>query len=194
MVTKSFTQLKQLSTDFTSLGRSFVSSSYLGPILLSFIHFLIHWASPSFIWLSGKESACNAKATGDTRSIPESGRSLGEGNGNPLQYSCLENSTDRGAWQAAVRGVAKSWTWTERLSLTQFIVYCKRWLMWLIPLPTSSSSALTGQEVANGFQITGFVSPGLRNLHLEKAYFLVERRAKNISFHWEKYMEYWKCW
>ena len=43
----------------------------------------------------GKESACNA---GDQDLIPRSGRSLGEGNGNPLQYSCLENPMDRGAW------------------------------------------------------------------------------------------------
>ena len=43
-------------------------------------------------WLSGKESACNAGATGDAGSISELGRSPGEGNGNPLQYSCLENS------------------------------------------------------------------------------------------------------
>ena len=55
----------------------------------------------------GQESACNA---GDPSSIPESGRSPGEGNGNPLQYSCLENSMDRGAWQATVHGVAKSQT------------------------------------------------------------------------------------
>ena len=54
-----------------------------------------------------KESACNA---GDPGSIPGSGRSLGERNGNPLQYSCLENSMDRGAWQATVPGVTKSWT------------------------------------------------------------------------------------
>ena len=45
----------------------------------------------------------------DMGSIPESGRSPGEGNGNPLQYSCLENSMDRGAWQAMVHGVTKSW-------------------------------------------------------------------------------------
>ena len=53
---------------------------------------------------------------GDTRnagSIPGSGRSPGEGNGNPLQYSCLENSTDRGDWQATVRGVAESDRVTE---------------------------------------------------------------------------------
>jgi len=52
-----------------------------------------------------KESACNA---GDPSSMPGSGRSPGGGNGNPLQYSCLENSMDRGAWQAIVHGVAKS--------------------------------------------------------------------------------------
>ena len=50
-----------------------------------------------------KEFACKAR---DLGSIPESGRSLREGNGNPLQYSCLENPMDRGAWQATVHGVA----------------------------------------------------------------------------------------
>jgi len=55
----------------------------------------------------GKESACNA---GDLGSIPGLGRSLGEGNGNPLQCSCLENPMDRGAWWATVYGVAKSQT------------------------------------------------------------------------------------
>ena len=53
----------------------------------------------------GKESACSA---GDLGSIPGSGRSPGGGNSYPLQYSCLENSMDRGAWQATVHGVAKS--------------------------------------------------------------------------------------
>ena len=48
--------------------------------------------------------------TEDLGSIPESGRFSGEGNGNPLQYSCLENSMDRGNGQATVHGVAKSWT------------------------------------------------------------------------------------
>ena len=55
----------------------------------------------------GKESACNA---GDPGSIPGSERSPGEGNGSPLQYSWLENSMDRRAWEATVHGVAKSWT------------------------------------------------------------------------------------
>ena len=56
---------------------------------------------------NGKESACHA---GDLGSIPRSGRSSGEGKGTPLQYSCLENPMDRGAWQATVHGVGKSRT------------------------------------------------------------------------------------
>ena len=52
----------------------------------------------------GKESACNA---GDLGSIPGLGRSPGEGNGNPRQYSCLENPMDRGAWWATVHGVTR---------------------------------------------------------------------------------------
>ena len=55
----------------------------------------------------GKESACTA---GDPCSVPGLGRSPGEGNGNPFQYSCLENFMDRGAWWATVHGIAKNWT------------------------------------------------------------------------------------
>ena len=55
----------------------------------------------------GKESACSA---GDPGSILGSGRAPGEGNGYPLQYSCLENSVDRGAWLVTAHGVTKSWT------------------------------------------------------------------------------------
>ena len=58
----------------------------------------------------GKEYACNAGDIGDSGSIPELGRSPGGGHGNPLQYSCLENSMDRGAWWATVHGIAKSGT------------------------------------------------------------------------------------
>ena len=60
--------------------------------------------------LSGEESACDAEDAGDVGSAPRSGRSSGGGHGNPLQYSCLGNLMDRGAWRAAVRRVAKSWT------------------------------------------------------------------------------------
>ena len=57
--------------------------------------------------LDGKESACSA---GDPGLIPGLGRSLGEGNGSLLQYSCLENPVDRGAWQTTVHGIINSQT------------------------------------------------------------------------------------
>ena len=66
--------------------------------------------------LDGKEFAYNA---GDLGSIPGSGRSPGEGNGNPLQYSCLENPMDRGHWKATVHGVA----WGHRYHLSKFHIY-----------------------------------------------------------------------
>ena len=65
------------------------------------------WFIVLFSSLGGKESTCNV---GDTSSIPGLGRSPGEGIGYPLQYSCLENSMDRGAWRTIVHGVTKSWT------------------------------------------------------------------------------------
>ena len=58
----------------------------------------------------GADSKVSAYNVGDVGLIPGSGRSSGEGNGNPLQYSCLENPVDRGAWWATVHGVAKSRT------------------------------------------------------------------------------------
>ena len=72
---------------------------------LTDIYYYIHYYYSFPGGLCG--SACSAGYLG---SIPGSERSPGEGNGNPLQYSCLKNSMDRGAWQAIVHGVAKSWT------------------------------------------------------------------------------------
>ena len=66
------------------------------------IHLTGHWGFPGGSEV--KASACNA---GDLGSIPGSESSPGEGNGNPLQYSCLGNPMDRGAWQAIVHGVPK---------------------------------------------------------------------------------------
>ena len=57
-----------------------------------------------------KNPPANEGDAGDTGSIPGSGRPPGEGDGSPLQYSCLENPMDRRAWWTTVRGVAKSWT------------------------------------------------------------------------------------
>ena len=64
---------------------------------------------------SDKKSACNP---GDPCSIPGLGTSPGEGNGNPLQYSCLKNSMDGGAWQATYHGVTKSRTWQRDFTFT----------------------------------------------------------------------------
>ena len=59
---------------------------------------------------ASEEYACNEGDTEDSGSVPGSGRSPGGGNGNPLQYSCLENPMDLGAWWATVQRVPKSWT------------------------------------------------------------------------------------
>ena len=67
-------------------------------------------------WLRGKESACNAGVAGDAGSIPGSGRSPGGGNGNLLQYSCLENPVDWEAWRDTVHRVEKSQTRVKQLS------------------------------------------------------------------------------
>ena len=67
----------------------------------------VHYIGASLLT---QESACNAGATGDASSILESGRAPGGGQGNPFQYSCLENPTDRGASWATVHRVAKSQT------------------------------------------------------------------------------------
>ena len=91
-VAKSWTQLKQLSAH--SHTRILLFSCNLWPM---------GFAGGS----DGKESACNA---GDPGLIPASGRFPREGNGNPLQYSCLEKPMDRGAWRATVHKVAKSLT------------------------------------------------------------------------------------
>ena len=86
----------------------------------------------------GKECACNA---GDLGLIPGSARCPGEGNGNPFQYSCLENSVNIGAWRATVHGVAKSQIWLSRhtrthtyysLSLCLLVSICF-WPRWSVP-------------------------------------------------------------
>ena len=71
----------------------------------------------------GKASACNAE---DLGSILGLGRSLGKGNGNLLQYSCLENPMDGGAWQATVHGLAKSWTQLSDFIFFLSYIYVKK--------------------------------------------------------------------
>ena len=91
-----------------------------------------HWTLELFLvtvylvlpwWPRGKESACSAGGARDMSLISRSGRSPGGGHGNPLQYSCLQNPMDRGAWWATVHGVAKSWTRPKWLSTHVHTVY-----------------------------------------------------------------------
>ena len=68
-------------------------------------------------WLRDKESACNEGNAGDVGSSPGWGRSPGGGHGHPLQYSCLENPMDRGAWWASIHRITKSWKRLKWLSM-----------------------------------------------------------------------------
>ena len=77
--------------------------------------YVIHRASQ--VMQLVKNLPANALGARDVGSIPGSGRSPGIGNGNPLEYSCLGNPTDGGAWRAAIHGVAKSWTWLSTHTL-----------------------------------------------------------------------------
>ena len=81
----------------------------------------LHWASQGALVV--KNPPANAEDRRDLDSIPGSGRSPGGEHGNPLQHSCLENPTDRGAWWATVHGVAKSQTRCKRLSMHSTITY-----------------------------------------------------------------------
>ena len=76
--------------------------------------------------LSGKEPACNTRAAGNAGLTHGLGGSLGRGQGNPLQYSCLENTMDKGAWWATVHSVAKSWTLMKWLSMHTQALYKER--------------------------------------------------------------------
>ena len=113
--------------------------------------------TPIFLGFPGgsdsKESTCN---TGDLGSIPELRRSSGEGNGYPLQYSCLENPMDRGAWQASLHGKAEPDT-TEQLSLLflkpiAFILFT---LLFLI-----LEKAMAPHSSVLAWRIPGMVEPG----------------------------------
>ena len=77
----------------------------------------------SLFWASQVVKNLSANA-GDAGSISGLGKSPGVGNGNPLQYSCLENFMDRGAWRAIVCGVAKTQTWVSDWACTQYSIVC----------------------------------------------------------------------
>ena len=85
-------------------------------LVLSYQLIMLYWSSwASYVALRVKNLPANAGDVRDTGSFPGSGRSPGGGHSIPLQYSCLENPVDRGAWWARVHMVAKSWIWLNRL-------------------------------------------------------------------------------
>ena len=99
-------------------ARTITSSGIQWPYLL--LVYLRHFAQcPS--GSAGKEFACNAGDSGDAGLSPSSGWSLGGENGNPFQYSCLDNPMDRGAWQATVQRVAQSRTWLNMCTGQQMV-------------------------------------------------------------------------
>ena len=111
------------------------TKAVLGLLLLFYI---LTWEAVTW-WLlvcyklpGGSEVKASAWNVGDSGLIPGSGRSPGEGNGNPLQYSCLENPTDRGAWWVTVHGVAKSQTWLNDFTSLHFseVKICSAWQDW----------------------------------------------------------------
>ena len=110
--------------------------------LLSFRHVSVSlWGFPHSS--VGKESFCNA---GDSGSIPGSETSTGEGNGNPLQYSCLENPVDRGVWWATVLGVAR----VRHDLATSLTSYFNHWRRKWLPTPVFLPGESHGQRNLEG--------------------------------------------
>ena len=99
----------QLSHPYTTTGKTITLTrrTFFGKVISLLFNMLSRLVIGFPSGSENKASACNA---GDPGSIPGLGRCPREANGNPLQYSCLENPMDRGAWWATVHGVSKSWT------------------------------------------------------------------------------------
>ena len=126
-------------------GGFFTSSATWEAIIYHTHTYMSHMCLRVFIHTYGspggsvvKNLPANAR---DTGSIPRSGKIPGEVNGNPLQYSCLGNPVDRGAWRATIQGVAKSQTWLSdgHLHLQNFM-----WEKWLRRKPTVSEALIKG--------------------------------------------------
>ena len=105
----------------------------------------------------GRESACNAGDKGATGSIPGSERSPRGGHGYLLQYSCLQNPMDRGAWWGTVHGVAKSWTWLKRPSIHACM---QPWQdQWEQPHPPQPAVFFSRLSVLLMYKLDGFCFP-----------------------------------
>ena len=107
---------------------------------LPFLDPRLTWKPCVLDFPGGSDGKASAYNVADLGSIPVSGRSPGEGNGNPLQYSCLENPMDGGAWQATVHGISKSWTRLSDLTFTFFLVF---WASQCLALGSASKQSQT---------------------------------------------------
>ena len=116
--------LKRTSSVNANRSISFLLTTAKNPVLSEaiYIQYILQYISVALYWTSQvvlvvKNPPANAGDIRDAGWIPASGRSPGGRHGNPLQYSCLENPIDRGAWLATVHGTAKSQTQLKRLSM-----------------------------------------------------------------------------
>ena len=114
-VPKSQTQL----SDFHSL----ICIHVLYITYVIYLAYIKYKCGASKVMLAVKNPPANAGDTGDSGSIPGSGSSPGEGNGNPLQYPCLGNSMNRGAWWATDHGAAKNWTQLSKWTHTNINIH-----------------------------------------------------------------------
>ena len=108
---------------------------------------------------SGKEPACQCRRLKRHKFDLWVRQSPGEGNGNPLQYSCLENPMDRGTWQATVHGIAKSQTWLKQLSMISFRI---DWFD--LAVQGTLKSLLTVQSI-NSSMLSLLYGPTLTSIH-----------------------------
>ena len=111
----------EIDTSHTDIPRGFTKCLSLSMIKQADCLFLIHILH-IFYFLTGSDGKACANNAGDPGSFPGSGRFSGEGNGNPLQYSCLENPLNRGAWWATVHGVTKSRTRLSNYTSLHFFI------------------------------------------------------------------------
>ena len=161
----SFTFIKELFIFSLLSVIRMVSSAYL-KLLIFFLAILIPTCDSSSLALPIMHSAYRGFSRGlvvknppasagevrDTSSIPASGRSPGEEHGNPLQYTCLENPLDSGAWQVTFHRVTQNQTWLKQLS-TQTLCIWGKWVEWqytalTYPLPSLNQSVVPCQVLA----------------------------------------------
>ena len=119
--TSSVNANRSISFLLTTAKNPVLSDAVYIQYILQYISVALYWASQ--VALVVKNPPANAGDIREAGLIPGSGRSPGGGHGNPLQDSCLENPVERGAWQATVHGIAKSWTQFKQLSM-YVVLYC----------------------------------------------------------------------